>query len=242
MSENTCRCESQRQNNQFRRFFGLSTGLLGVLLIVIVAASSGRAAPITLAVQQPASVEIIVNEGFTVQLATATTGLETTSNVIIDDVTNLLLALDLNLTGGTVLNLASPFGGYDTVVLDAVSVSTGSLSVITPQSLAPSYAFVATNIEVTATYSASDSNGIVAAVVGSPISFTTTFNGAYDAETSAVELFGVTIGVVPGAPFGELEDLFVLGNFSTVPIPEPSTALLVGLGLAALSTRRRASH
>lgn len=241
MTLESCRCEPQRLTAQARQIFGSSVGLLGVLLVVMVAASTGRAAPITLTVQQPASVEIIVNEGFTVQLATATTGLEANSNITIDDVTNLLLALDLNLTGGTVLNLASPFGGYDTVVLDAVSISTGSLSVITPQSLAPSYAFVATNIEVTATYSASDSNGVVAPVVGSPISFITTFNGAYDAETSAVELFGVTIGVVPGAPFGELQDLFVLGNFSTVPIPEPSTALLVGLGLAALSTRR-ASH
>ena len=211
-----------------------------------MAASPGSAAPIQYLLGPSAQVDLTVREGFSTQLATATVSLSGTSTITVDDVTNEILGMDFILVGGTVLNLSSAYGGYDTVTLDAVTVATGPSSSIVKQTVGTQYTFVATGIGVVATYSASDSGGVAPPAPGQPISFDTNFNGAYDTTTSTVTMFAVNLGVVPGAAFGEPEDLMITGDFSVEGgsgslVPEPSTGLLFGVGAALLAAAGRSS-
>jgi len=217
--------------------------VLSVVFLFLLAASAGRAVPVDYTVEPSAEVDVTVLEGFTTQLATATVALQLTSTITVESVTEEIVGMDFILVGGTVLNLASPYGGYDTVTLDAVTVATGPSSSIARQTVGSVYTFVATDVEVTATYSASDSLGSTPPAPGQPISFMTNFNGVYDATTATVSMFAVTLGVVPGTAFGEAEDLIVTGDFNVEGgsgslVPEPSAGLLIGVGLAFLATRR----
>jgi ABC-type xylose transport system permease subunit len=50
---------------------------------------------------------------------------------------------------------------------------------------------------------------------------------------------GVTLVALDGAAFGESEALQVIADIQIAMVPEPGTALLLGLSLAALSAATR---
>jgi hypothetical protein len=66
-----------------------------------------------------------------------------------------------------------------------------------------------------------------------------------NAPDTQVALDSIVMGTVDGASFGEASDLVLTFNFNffgssnTVPTPEPSTALLLAIGLAGVAARRR---
>jgi hypothetical protein len=190
--------------------------------------------------QPSAQVDITVIETPNTTLSTATVGLEATSTITVDDATMDILALSFILTPGSTLMLSDPFGGYDDILLSAVAVSTTGSSVIDRQDVGDIYTFVATDIEVQATYSASDTASVNPPTGSQTISFLTNFNGVYDANANTVNLFGVQLGVVPGAPFSEAQSLIIQGNFSVEGgsetfVPEPSVGVLLSAGLLGLA-------
>ena len=220
-----------------------------VTILSLLTAGTSQAVPIEYNLQPTAVVDVSVTKTPNTALSSASIGLEGTSTITIDDVTEDILGLSFTLTPGEVLILSSSYAGYDQITLESVEVSTNPASVITRQDLGSIYTFVATNVEVSATYSATDSGGVTAPSGSQPISFTTNFNGVYNTNLDTVDLFGVQLGALPGTAFSppELETLIVLGNFSVegfsqTPIPEPSTGLLLAGGLVWLvRSRRRAA-
>ena len=202
--------------------------------------STSHAVPASYGLQPSAQVDVTVIETPGTTISTATIGLETTSTITVDDVTMDILGLSFVLTPGSTLTLNDPFGGYDDILLSAVSVSTTGGSAITRQDLGDIYTFVATGIEVQATYSASDTSAVKPPTGSQTISFLTNFNGVYDANENSVSLFGVQLGVVPGSSFGESQSLIIQGDFSVEGgaetfVPEPSTGILLSMGLLGLA-------
>lgn len=102
------------------------------------------------------------------------------------------------------------------------------------------------DIAIDALYDASASGGFPppsgptpANILPDPTMSATLNFGAGDITLSA---FGIAMGTVDGTPFGEagndLEltaNITFFGDSNTVPTPEPSTALLMGLGLTGLA-------
>jgi hypothetical protein len=57
-----------------------------------------------------------------------------------------------------------------------------------------------------------------------------------------LSIVGITLNSLDGTSYGEASDLTILASFtvnSVVVIPEPRTAMLLGLGLAVLAASRR---
>ena len=68
----------------------------------------------------------------------------------------------------------------------------------------------------------------------------------FSAGTIQLEISGLVMGSLDGTPFGEAgndlnltANIVLFGDSNVVPTPEPSTALLVGLGLVGMAVRRR---
>ena len=79
-------------------------------------------------------------------------------------------------------------------------------------------------------------------MTGIPIAYAVPSISAVVTGSPSVEINGVTLNALSGAAFGEAIDLTVLANIlvtDLVEISEPSTALLVLLGLGLLGLRPR---
>ena len=105
-------------------------------------------------------------------------------------------------------------------------------------------------VTIDALYSASDSNGIIPASGSQPALITgiqpMSATLSFGAGTIQLSAFGIVMGTVDGTPFGEAgNDLEITANITffgdsnVVPTPEPSTGLMVGLGLVGLAAKRR---
>jgi hypothetical protein len=78
-----------------------------------------------------------------------------------------------------------------------------------------------------------------------PIAGTNTLVGTVSLPTGGLEIHinNALMGTLPGAAFGEIADLHITGDITWVgsvaaAIPEPSTGVLLALGLGLLASRR----
>jgi len=229
-------------------------GLVTALTLAF-GASEARAVPIQYTAEPGSSVTVQVQKGLGV---TATVllpvpeeiALQATSTITVDDGTDELLGFSLLFVPGTVLELSEHYGGYDEITLNSVEVFSGpGFTILSTTPSGSGYSFTASGVAVEGEYVATDSGGLQSPSPPTALpEFSSYLTGAYEPTTLALSFDGVQIALIDGAPFGESLSLLVQGNFSVtggspVVIPEPSTGVLLGLGLLVLGSRRRArSH
>lgn len=149
--------------------------------------------------------------------------------------------------------LIQPYGPFDTVSIDSISIvasPTFSTTISIPDGSGGFNPFSMEILDTTPIYSASHSSGVPPPVMGilAPIVGLNKMTGFVNegAGSLTIHINGALMGTLDGAPFGELDDLEITGDItwfgstsSFVVVPEPSMALLIGMGLAALSAGRR---
>lgn len=230
---------------------------MGLVMVLTFAfgVSEARAVPIQYSAEPGSSVTVQVQRGLGVG-ATAllpvpeVIALQATSTITIDDGTDALLAFSLLFVPGTLLELTEPYGGYDEITLNSVEVFSGpGFAILSTTPSGSGYSFSASGVAVEGEYVAADSGGFQSPSPATALpEFSSFLTGAYEPTTLELSFDGVQIALIDGAPFGETLSLLVQGSFSVtggspVVIPEPSTGVLLGLGLLVLGSRRRArSH
>ena len=203
-------------------------------------ASPAFSAPVPYLVTGGSAQVLVFVGGFLVG-QTVSPGLSGT--LTIDSAAQSLDDLNLSLDPNITLSLTSPYGGYDTINIESASITSDvgfSSSVLgsTPQSFTVS----AGSLSVNGSWGASDSGGTNPPVSGVPISYPVPLMTAVVTDVPLVNSTLVTLNALDGATFGEPNDLVVQASFAITAvtvIPEPSTALLAGLGLVGLSLRAR---
>ncbi len=218
-----------------RRWFGACALLASVLL-----ASPSWAAPVPYLVTG-GSVQVLVFVGGFLVGQTSSPGLS--GDLTIDSATQSLDDLNLILDANISLSLSAPYGGYDEITIESASITSdvgfsSTLLSSTPQSFTVS----AGSLAVNGAWGATDSLGVNPAVTGFPISYPVPLMTAVITSVPLVNSTLVTLTALDGTAFGEPSDLTVLASFAITGvtiIPEPSTALLAGLGLAVLAARAR---
>ena len=146
-------------------------------------------------------------------------------------------------------SLLQNYGLHDTVTVESVTISPGLLySTLVSLPIGPTQFSVTSGpLDVVAYYSATDSTGANAPVLNvlAPISGTNTLVGTVNLPTGGLEIHinNALMGTLPGAAFGEIADLKITGDITWVgsvaaAIPEPSTGVLLALGLGLLASRR----
>jgi len=154
---------------------------------------------------------------------------------------------DLLITTGASgpVTMDQVWGGFDIFQIESASISPGiGYSSLFDSMTGPtSYAFVVGPLDIDGFYSASFSGGPPPApVTNIPVPGTTgatLLNGTIDTDTVQLDLIGVTLAQIPGAGFGESDDLVVKADLTWFgAVPEPSTGLMFAVGLGWLATRR----
>jgi hypothetical protein len=164
-------------------------------------------------------------------------------SLTIDSASQSLDDINLVLDSNISLSLSSPYGGYDEITIESASITSdigfsSTLLSNTPQSFTVS----AGSLTVNGSWGAADSLGVNPTVSGLAISYAVPLMTAVITSVPLVNTTLVTLNALDGTSYGELFDLTVLASFAVTGvtiIPEPSTALLAGLGLALLAARAR---
>ena len=165
------------------------------------------------------------------------------ADTVAESLDSLNIVLDTNIN----LALSTPYGGFDSITIEAASLGVAPGDLSTTVASSPSgFTVTGSPLSVIASYGGSDSSLVNPTVAGIPINFQTPAITAIISSAPTIELSGVMLTTLSGATFGEAGDLTVLANIVVndaviAVIPEPSTALLLslGLGLLAAVPRRR---
>ena len=139
------------------------------------------------------------------------------------------------------LALTSPYGGYDDITIETVSLTdaVGYTSTLL-SSVGSTFQVLAGPLDVAGSWAATDSTATNPPQSGVPIGFA--IPSLISAVNGSVTMNSVTLALVDGTPFGESEPLQILADIQVVFVPEPTTALLLGLALAALAASPRRRH
>lgn len=200
---------------------------------------------------QAASVQFAVTTGVVnLSVVVAGTVIGTASGSVsgsltIDHAAQSLDGLDLQLSPNILINLSQSYGGFDVVNVESATIASDiPFSSTLVSSTAQSFTVIGTPLVVNGSYGAADVNpGVLNPVSGVPISFPVPSITAA-IGTSSIAFTSFTLNSLSGVSFGEADDLTVLAQINVdptnlAPIPEPSTALLMVLGLAGLTAAGR---
>ena len=176
-------------------------------------------------------------------IGTASSGVS--GSLTIDHAAQSLDGLDLQLSPNILIALSQSYGGFDLVNIENATIASDTpFSSTLVSATAQSFTVVGTPLVVNGAYGAADLNpGVLNPVVNVPISFAVPSITAVIGNSS-ISFASFTLNSLNGAGFGEADDLTVLAQITVAstnltPIPEPSTALLMSLGLGLLAASRR---
>jgi hypothetical protein len=152
----------------------------------------------------------------------------------------------ITLEPDQILNLSSPYGGYDTVTIETATLSAqpGFLSTLIG-STGGSYTVLASPLGVNGSWGGSSSTGALSPVSNQPIVYSVPSLTAMIGSGPTIFINAITLNSLDGAFVGESEDLVVIASVnisSAVVVPESSTAFLLGIGLAGFSWIRSRRH
>lgn len=164
--------------------------------------------------------------------------------VRIDEALMQITNLELDFGSSGSIPIYGSYGGFTSIDIDFLSLSAinGALSVFDPGPPV-GYNYTIPNVGVAGQFDAVNANPFFN-VSNVPFGFVTpsASGQVYVASGVAIALDGITLGSVdPDGP-GPLQPLVLKGDFIfNGVVPEPGTAILVGLGLTAVAARRRSA-
>jgi hypothetical protein len=210
-------------------------------LVVFYLPSAASAVPVVYDVAGGTVVISVYAGGVELGSAIAT-GLS--GQLTIDTANQSLDALNITLPSNIALSLASPYGGYDEVTIESANLqdSVGYNSVLLSSGPA-SFTVSGGPLAVVGAWGATCCTGAppTSSATGVPIAYSVPSITAVLSESPILTMNSVTLNSLAGSGFGETTDLVVLANItvnSVVAVPEPGTALLVGLGLVLVARIR----
>ena len=210
---------------------------LVVATLLWLVASASHAAPVAHGVSSGnATIRVLVGASEIGSTATSLVAGSVTSDVAAQSLDALNIVLGPNIP----LALTSPYGGYDDITIETVSLSdaAGYTSTLL-SSVGSTFQVLAGPLDVVGSWGATDSTSTNPPASGVPIGFDALSVALLSVVNGSVTMNGVTLALLDGTPFGESEPLQIIADIQVVFVPEPTTALLLGLSLAALSASTR---
>jgi hypothetical protein len=221
-----------------------AVGRLGALLAAIALfylPSAASAAPIVYNVAGGTVVLSVYAGGTQIGSAIAA-GL--TGQLTIDMVGESLDAIDITLPSNIGLSLSQSYGGYDQITIETANLQDAAgYSSVLLASGPLSFTTSGGPLDVVGSWGGIDTIGSPpnSPVSGVPIVYQVPTITAVLSNSPILTLNSVALNSLSGPAFGETTDLVVLANITVndvVAVPEPGTALLLGLGLVLVAKAR----